>query len=185
MIGVFTTIFSGIVYGLTGLQRTRKKFQTFMGLVGLHAVASEAAGLLVGAISSTSDVALALFPPIVVLNIIFDGKNISEENTPRLLRWIPKVGLIRWGFEGLTINEMNGLEFDTSGPRRGPVAKTGEEALARFGMQDKTVADVVRAQSMMIAGSYLLSYVGLSLTKQKFMTMQTPVDPTNDDGEEQ
>mmetsp|Transcript_14759 Transcript_14759/g.21255 ORF Transcript_14759/g.21255 Transcript_14759/m.21255 type:complete len:561 (-) Transcript_14759:130-1812(-) len=176
LIGGLTTIFSGIVYKLTGLDATRQKFQNFMGLIGLHAVVSQGAGLLIGSISSTSDVALAMFPAIVVLNIIFDGKNVSEENIPKLLRWIPKVGLIRWGFEGLLINEMQGLEFDTSGPQRGPATKTGEEALARFGMHDRTVANVIRAQSLIIAGSYLLSCLGLSLTKQKFMLMQSPTN---------
>jgi hypothetical protein len=73
-----------------------------LSLVRPEPISQESAGLLVGAISPNSDVALAIFPAVIVLNIIFDGKNISEENTPVLLRWIPKVGLIRWGFEGVS-----------------------------------------------------------------------------------
>jgi hypothetical protein len=92
--------------------------------VSLHTILSEAAGLLIGSISPSSDVALALFPPIVVLNIIFDGKNVSEENTPKLLRWLPKIGIVRWGFEGLAINEFQGLHFDTSGPHVGDQSPT-------------------------------------------------------------
>jgi ABC-type multidrug transport system ATPase subunit len=179
LIGTFTTIFGAIVYTLTGLQRGKGKFQTFLGIVSLHAVASEAAGLMIGAVSSSSDVALALFPVAIVLNIIFDGKNISEENTPRLLRWIPKIGLIRWGFEGLAVNEFDGLEFDTSGPKRGPMAKTGQDALARLGMDGKTVAQVVTAQTRIIAACWLMSFLGLSLTRQKFLIMESipvPVD---------
>lgn len=103
------------------------------------------------------------------------GKNISEENTPKYLRWIPKVGLIRWGFEGLCVNEFEGLEFDTSGPRRGPVAKTGMDALARFGLGTRSLNDVVRAQLSIAAGCWILSYLGLSLTRQKYMQM-TSVD---------
>lgn len=64
--------------------------------------------------------ALALFPPIIILNIIFDGKNISEENTPACLKWVNKVGLIRWGFTGLALNEFEGLGFTSTGPFRGP-----------------------------------------------------------------
>jgi hypothetical protein len=134
---------------------------------------------MIGAVSSSSDVALALFPVAIVLNIIFDGKNISEENTPRLLRWIPKIGLIRWGFEGLAVNEFDGLEFDTSGPKRGPMAKTGQDALARLGMDGKTVAQVVTAQTRIIAACWLMSFLGLSLTRQKFLIMESipvPVD---------
>ena len=154
------------------LQKGRLK--NFLGLTSLHSLASEGFGLLIGSVAPNSDVALALFPPIIVLNIIFDGKNIAEENTPKLLRWVNKIGLIRWGFTGLALNEFEGLEFKSSGPFRGPVAKTGEEALARFGMDGKSLDDVVRAQMTIVAGCWVLSFLGLSLTRQKFEVMMTP-----------
>ncbi|KAI2506887.1 ABC-2 type transporter [Fragilaria crotonensis] len=171
LIASLSALFGGIVYSLTGLQRSRAKFQNFLGLVSLHTIASEAIGLMIGSISSSSDVALALFPPIVVLNIIFDGKNISEENIPKLLRWLPKIGLVRWGFEGLAINEFQGLKFDTGGPRRGPVTKTGEEALERFGLLGSSVGQVAKVQLMMIGTCWMMSYLGLSLTRQKYQYM--------------
>lgn len=174
LVGIFNTIFGILVYRLTGLSRMPGKFSKFLGLLSTHSLASEATGLLVGAISPNSDVALAIFPAILVLNIIFDGKNISEENTPVLLRWIPKIGLIRWGFEGLCLNEFDGLTFDTTGPKRGPVAKTGAEALARFGLGNKSLGDVVRAQGAITVVCWLLSYLGLSITQQRFMVMKKP-----------
>ena len=160
LVGVFNTIFGTILYRLAGLSRMTGKFARFIGLLSTHGLACEVTGLLIGAISPNSDVALSIFPAIIVLNIIFDGKNISEENTPRLLRWIPKVGLIRWGFEGLCVNEFEGLTFDASGPRRGPVAKTGEDALARFGLGGKTVGDVIKAQGLITLFCWVFSYVG-------------------------
>ena len=102
------------------------------------------------------------------------GKNISEENTPKLLRWIPKVGLIRWGFEGLCVNEFEGLKFDNSGPRRGPVAKNGADALARFGLGNRSLNEVLRAQALITGACWVLSYLGLALTRQRFLTMKTP-----------
>jgi len=174
LVGVFNSLFGTILYRLTGLSKMAGKFGKFLGLLSTHGLACEATGLLIGAISPNSDVALAIFPAIIVLNIIFDGKNISEENTPRILRWIPKVGLIRWGFEGLCLNEFDGLTFETSGPRRGPVAKTGADALARFGLGEKTLGDVVKAQGMITLVCWVLSYVGLSLTRERFLTMHTP-----------
>lgn len=176
LIGLFNAIFSSLIYPLAKLQKG--KFKTFLGLTSLHGIASEAIGLLIGSISPSSDVALALFPPIIVLNIIFDGKNISEENTPSLLRWVNQVGLIRWGFTGLAVNEFEGLAFSTGGPRRGPVVKTGEEALARFGLDGKTVEDVVRAQTKIIGGCWFLSFLGLALTRQKYEIMQNPTAGT-------
>lgn len=172
LVGVYNTLFSSILYPLSGLQKS--KFKNFIGLTTLHTLVCESAGLIVGAISPSSDVALSLFPAIVVLNIIFDGRNISEENTPKMLRWIPKVSLIRWGFEGLAVNEFNGLHFNTSGPRRGPVVKTGKEALDRFGMADRKLGEVVVAQRNILATCWFLSYLGLSLTGQRYEAMISP-----------
>jgi len=172
LIAVFSTIFGSILYPMVGLQKG--KFRTFLGITSLNAMASEAAGLFIGAISPSTDFALALMPAIIVLNVIFDGKNISMENTPKLLRWIPKLGLVKWAFEGLAINEFIGLTFETKGPYRGPVAKTGEEALARFNIADTTITNSLRAQANIVAGCWILSYLGLSLTRQKYLVMNYP-----------
>jgi hypothetical protein len=174
LVGFLNCLFGVIVYRLTGLNRAKGRFQTFLGLMSLHSLTAEAAGLVISSISPNSDVALAIFPAVVVLNIIFDGKNISEENTPKLLRWIPKVGLIRWGFEGLCINEFTGLTFDSSGPPRGPIAKTGTDALARFGLDQKTVGQVFKAQLAIIGTGWVLSFLGLSATKKRFLVMKEP-----------
>ena len=175
LVTFMSSVFGTILYRLTGLSRTAGKFRNFLGLLSMHGITAEATGLLVGAFSPNSDIALAIFPAVLVINIIFDGKNISEENTPRLLKWVPKIGLIRWGFEGLCINEFEGLEFDASGPRRGPVAKTGADALARFGLGTRSLGDVLRAQMMITGGFYALSYLGLTLTRQRFQIMQPPL----------
>lgn len=169
LVGVYNTLFSCILYPLAGLQKG--KFKNFIGLTTLNTLVSEGAGLIIGAISPNSDVALSLFPALIVLNIIFDGRNISEENTPKLLRWVPKISLIRWAFQGLAVNEFNGLTFDTSGPRRGPVVKTGTEALDRFGMAETSLGDIITSQRNILAACWFISYLGLTLTSQKYETM--------------
>ena len=82
--------------------------------------------------------------------------------------------MVRWGFTGLALNEFEGLEFDTKGPRRGPVAKTGMDALARFGLDGKSIGGVVSAQMRLIAGCWFLSFLGLALTRQRFEVMKIP-----------
>lgn len=176
----FNSLFGVLVSKLTGLNGTFQKMKRFLGLVSLHGLAGQSAGLMIGAVSPSQDAALALFPAIMVLNIIFDGKNISEENTPPFLRWLPKVGLIKWGFEGMSLNEFEGLTFDTSGARRGPVAKNGDDALARFGLGGNSISTVVKAQTLMVSFSWLMSYLGLTLTRQKFQRMETPVKANGD-----
>lgn len=168
----FNSLFGVLVSALTGLNSTFSKMKRFLGLVSLHGLVGQSAGLMIGAVAPSQDAALALFPAIMVLNIIFDGKNISEENTPRFLRWLPKIGLIRWGFEGMSVNEFEGLSFSTSGPPRGPVAKNGVDALARFGLGNNSLSTVVKVQTLIISASWFLSYLGLTLTQQKFQKME-------------
>mmetsp|Transcript_2860 Transcript_2860/g.5211 ORF Transcript_2860/g.5211 Transcript_2860/m.5211 type:complete len:611 (+) Transcript_2860:797-2629(+) len=170
LIGLCNAIFGAIIYPLVGLQKG--KFKNFLAVTSLHTIACEAVGLFIGSVASSSDVALALLPPIIVLNIIFDGKNISDESVPYVLKWINKVGLVRWGFTGLALNEFEGLSFSSSGPFRGPVAKTGEDALARFGLDGKSLGDVYGAQLKIIVGCWFFSLLGLSLTRQKFEVMK-------------
>ena len=175
MVAFFNSLFAVLVSKLTGLNgNTRTKWRRFLTLNSMHGLAAQSLGLFLGAISPNSDVALGLLPPVIILNLIFDGKHISEESVPRLLRWIPKLGLVRWCFEGFCINEFDGLEFDTAGPRRGPVAKTGDEALHGIGLGERTLGDVFRAQGIIIAGAWFLSYLGLALTSQKFQVMDLP-----------
>ena len=83
------------------------------------------------------------------------------------------MSLVRWGFEGLAVNEFEGLEFDTSGPRRGPVVRTGRDALAKFGFADRTLPEVVGALRNIIVSCWMFSYLALSLNKSKFETMMS------------
>ena len=72
-------------------QPSVQKFAAFLATLVLEGFAAGGVGLLLGAVAPSTDVALALFPPILVLMIIFNGFNIAEENAPRALRLIPKV----------------------------------------------------------------------------------------------
>ena len=101
-----SALFGGLLYPAVGLQRTARKFMIFLAILTLQSFSSSALGLLIGAVAPSQDAALAMFPPLVVLMVIFNGFNISEESTPKRLRFIPKVSLVRWGFEGLCVNEV-------------------------------------------------------------------------------
>jgi hypothetical protein len=113
-----------------------------------------------------------MFPPIIVLMIIFNGFNIAEENTPALLQFIPQVSFIRWCSEGLAVNEFSGLTFSCEGAR-GPCAATGEDALARVSMAS-TVKGAMLAQSRLVAGSYAASYAILQRNRPRFLSVLPP-----------
>lgn len=78
MVAFLNSIFGLAVYRLAGLSNAAGKLRNFLGILSLHGIMSQAAGLLIGAISPNSDVALAMFPAIVVLNIIFDVRQTNR-----------------------------------------------------------------------------------------------------------
>lgn len=168
----YNAVMGVILYYTTGMNPGQ--FWPFLGLITLHALSSEASGMAVGAVSPTSDVALAVFPAILILFVIFDGRNISQENTPYFLRWISKISLIRWGFEGLAVNEFHGLVFDADESNgTGSMALTGEEALRLYGLEGASVEEVVKTEAFIMAVCWVLAYFGLTLTKQRFIVMES------------
>ena len=84
--------------------------------------------------------------------------------------WIDRLELHR----DLSLNEFDGLVFSSSGPFQGPVVKTGQEALVRFGLDGKLLEDVIGSQTKITVGCWLMSFVGLALTGQKFAVTKVP-----------
>lgn len=164
-----------LLYPLVGLQPGAAKFLNFLSSLVLEGFASGGLGLLLGAVAPSTDAALAMFPPLLVLMIIFNGFNITPDATPRALRWIPKVSFIRWCSEGLAVNEFQGLKFSCAGAR-GPCTETGEQALERVTMRS-SVRKTHLAQSGIIAGCYAGTYHALRRNRPRFMSIVPPKVP--------
>jgi len=122
-------LFGSVVYPLCGLSKAPGAFRNFITLLTLHSVTSKSLGLLVSALSPSAETALAFFAPLTILQIIFDGKNLSYENTPRFLKFMQHLSLVRVAWQGFSINEFEGLEFKQTRGKGGTVIKTGKDAL--------------------------------------------------------
>jgi len=199
-LSVFLSSLGGcLLYPLVGFQRTLPKFLRFLGITGLQSFTASALGMLIGASAPDSDAALAMFPPLVVLMVIFNGFNINEKSTPKALRWLPQLSLIRWGFEGLAINEFTGLKFPppqhsapnlafgSSSHSENPHTKglaqgvaTGEEALGRLGLDTTKGTDLrhaVKSQAALLAGCYAGTFAVLRRQKPRFAAMSPQKRP--------
>ncbi|KAH8052997.1 ATPase [Aureococcus anophagefferens] len=151
------------------LRRSAQAFRTFLGIQVLNSLASGALGLLVGAVGRRRTRARAL-PPLIVLMIIFNGSNISDESTPKPIKFLPKLSLVRWGFEGLAVNEFDGLYFECQNRRED--LRTGRDALARLAFEDSTVKKACVAQAAILGGCYLQTYRALRSSRPAFAVMK-------------
>ena len=161
------------LYPLVNLQKGTDKFAKFVLTLVLEGFASGALGLLLGAVAPSTDTALAMFPPILVLMIVFNGFNLAEENAPKALRWIPRASFIRWASEGLAVNEFTGLTFSCAGTR-GPCCETGEQALERVSFQHSTVRRAAVQQCKIIGACYGATLFTLQRNRPRFLSVVPP-----------
>ncbi|XP_076927224.1 ABC transporter G family member 7-like isoform X2 [Bidens hawaiensis] len=128
-------------------------------------------GLTVGAMVPTTEAALALGPSLMTVFIVFGGYYVNADNTPIIFRWITRVSLIRWAFQGLCINEFKGLQFEHQNSFD---IQSGEQALERLSFGGSTISETVMAQSRILLFWYCTTYFLLEKNKPKYQPLEPP-----------
>ncbi|GAB4828808.1 ABC transporter G member 7 [Ancistrocladus abbreviatus] len=170
----FPLIFGAVLYPMARLHPTLSRFGKFCGLVTVESFAASAMGLTVGAMVPTTEAAMAVGPSLMTVFIVFGGYYVNADNTPIIFRWIPRVSLIRWAFQGFCINEFRGLEFDHE---HAFDVQTGERALERLSFGGSQIKDTVMAQSKILLFWYCTTYLLLEKNKPRYQQLEPlPVD---------
>lgn len=167
----FPLIFGSILYPMAKLHPTISRFAKFCGIVTVESFAASAMGLTVGAIAPTTEAAMALGPSLMTVFIVFGGYYVNADNTPVIFRWIPKASLIRWAFQGLSINEFKGLQFEQ---QHSYDIQTGEQALERFSLGGIRIADTIAAQGRILLFWYWLTYLLLKKNRPRYQQLLPP-----------
>jgi len=162
---VFPLLFGAVEYPMCGLNKSLPKFGKFLGLVTVESFTSSAIGLSVGSLVSSPEAANALGPAVMVIFIVFGGYYCNPENVPLAFRWIPRVSLIKHGFEGLAANEFRGLSFETKLPTD---VATGEQALQRIGFGESTVPKSLAGLGRIMLFNWMLTFHILKSKKPSF-----------------
>lgn len=166
-LSAFFPTFAGVVmYKLCGLNNSPGRLRKFVTILTVESFASSSLGMLVGSYASSVESAIAMAPAIMVIFIVFGGLYVV--NTPKWLSWVPRVSLIRWAYEGLCVNELEGLEL-TPEARIGPKSATsGSQVLESLGMSGSSVRNALVAQASIIAFNYVATYISLLRQKPRF-----------------
>lgn len=107
---------------------------------------------------------------------MFGGYYVNSETPPKLFSWIPKVSLIKHGFEAACINEFSGLKFDVK--EEGDLA-TGRQVLDRLGFKEDSLRSAVLWQSRILVFNYLFTYQVLKNRRPKFQRLEDPTPKTS------
>ncbi|XP_015076189.1 ABC transporter G family member 7 isoform X1 [Solanum pennellii] len=167
----FPLLFGGILYPMARLHPTISRFGKFCGIVTVESFAASAMGLTVGAMVPTTEAALALGPSLMTVFIVFGGYYVNSDNTPIIFQWIPRVSLIRWAFQGLSINEFSGLQFEH---QKTSDIQSGEQVLERLSFGGSRIGDTIIAQSRILMFWYYTTYLLLEKNKPKYQRLEPP-----------
>ncbi|KAJ8905228.1 hypothetical protein NDN08_001736 [Rhodosorus marinus] len=161
-------LFGSILYPMAGLEGSIGRFARFLSVLAVEGMASGAIGLAIGSLAPTAEIALSVGPSIMLIFILFGGYYVTDNTVPFVLRWIPRVSVIRWSYKTLAVNQFQGIEFTTEGPTD---TATGEQVIQRLGSADESYASGLVELVRITSFFYVLSYWILNKRKRAFQDL--------------
>ena len=173
MDAVFPVVFGAVLGRVAGLNARGRG--ALLGTLALQTAAASALGLSVGALSPSSEMALAVGPCVMVLSIMLGDETGAFTEIPESLTRVSHLSLIKWAFRGCLSSEFEGLRFDplADARRRGKKTRsggggacppTGERVLAEMGLPTAGGARIAaKAQAKVVAANALLTFLVLKV----------------------
>lgn len=162
----YPVLFSCIVYFLIGYQTDAGKFFLFTLLVTQLQICGFAMATMVASIGRTTGLSLAILPLALEVWRLFGGFFMPPNDVPGYFVWLDAIDFIKYGYIGLAINELDGLQFvcDPS-ISEACLYTTGQDIMIRFGYDQFSIGQCIGILFAFIIGFRAITYIVIRFFK--------------------
>ncbi|KAK4996086.1 FAD-dependent urate hydroxylase [Elasticomyces elasticus] len=154
-------IMGAIVYPMTGLTPAWAEFWKFMLFLVLFNLAASSVVMCVGILlGSNAGVANLVGVLVMLFSLLFSGFLLNRESTGKGVRWLQKLSVFHYGFEGLIVNEVRYLSLIDH--KYGiDIEVPGSAILSTFGFDPLALWTDAIGLSVFCGVFLVLAYVGM------------------------